>query len=51
MKTVTGYLVDCTADGYEPTTFEDYATARDYYYRLVGQGLNATFEETILHRY
>lgn len=39
------YIVDCSADGYEPTFFRDYATARDYFNKLKSQGFNVEFSE------
>lgn len=39
------YWVICTADGYEPTKFWDYATARDYYNHLKQKGLDVEFIE------
>ena len=39
----TGYVVEVSAEGYEPTAFTDYATAMDYYNKLKQQGLQVEF--------
>ncbi len=44
----TIYVIDISAEGYERTFFEDYATALDYYNKLKGMGLNPELEERVL---